>query len=125
MAIAVTRDDRRRRFVADVDGIVKVRDIVALISKQRAGRFRSYALLFDISTATLILTRADAQALSALADSFRAQEGERGPVALVARRPGAYALAKMYAAKGEKRRVRLLRVFRTRGEARSWLTNGP
>jgi hypothetical protein len=122
MAIAVKRDDRRRRVIAAADGIVKVRDILALMSKQRTGRFRSYALLFDMSAATLSLTGPDLAALAALADALRAQESERRPVALVARRPGAYALARMYASDGERRRFRLVRVFRTRSEAISWLT---
>ena len=109
-------------MIAAADGIVKVRDILALMSKQRAGRFRSYALLLDMSTATLSLTGPDLAAIAALADALRSVDGERRPVALVARRPGAYALARMYASDGEKRRFRLVRVFRTRTEAMSWLT---
>ena len=122
MAIAVKRDDRRRRVIAAAEGIVRVRDIVALLSRHRAGRFRPYALLFDMSAATLSLAGPDLAALEALAESLQDRDGERHPTALVARRPGAYALARMYAADGKTRRFRLVRVFRTRAEAVSWLT---
>jgi len=122
MAIAVKRDDRRRRVVAAAEGIVRVRDIVALLSRHHAGRFRPYALLFDMSGATLSLAAPDLAALAALANSLKTRDGDRHATALVARRPGAYALARLYATDGEKKRFRLVRVFRTRAEATSWLT---
>ena len=121
MAIAVKRDDRRRRVIAAAEGIVRVRDIVALLSRERTRRSRPYALLLDLSAATLSLAGPDLAALAALADSLQTRDGDRHPTALVARRPGAYALARMYARAGERRRFRLVRVFRTRADAVSWL----
>ena len=121
MTIMVARDDRRRRFTAIGHGALDATDILAFMSSLRVVDFRSYALLFDFTAATIDVTADHLPLIVAHGAAVRAADGPRGPVALVGTRPGVYELARLYETLAGLPDLPALRVFRTREEADLWL----
>ena len=121
MTIMVARDDRRRRFTAIGQGALDATDILAFMSSLRVVDFRSYALLFDFTAATVDVTADDLSVIAAHGEAVRAEDGPRGPVALVGIRPGVYELATLYRTLADIPNLPALRVFKTRDGADRWL----
>jgi hypothetical protein len=121
MTIMVARDDRRRRFTAIGKGALDAAEVLAFMSSLRVGDFRSYALLFDFTAATVEVTAEHVRLIAAHGEAVRAEDGPRGPVALVGIRPGAYELARLYQTLVDIPNLPALRVFKTREDADSWL----
>ena len=122
MAIAISRDDDQRRFTAVGSEMVTSDDILTLISTCRVGRYRSYALVFDIRAATICVTPAAMLEFAARADALQEQEGPPGPAAIVADRPGVLALARLYERLVQRASRPPLRIVADPAEAHRWLT---
>jgi hypothetical protein len=121
MPILISRDDRQRRFIATGSEVITATDVLDLIATCRIGAYRTYALVFDIRSATISLTPGELQEFATRSNAVRETEGPQGPAAIVADRPGASALARLYERLVDAREVPPLRVVATEEEAHQWL----
>jgi hypothetical protein len=101
--------------------VITAADVLSLISTARVGPYRRYALVLDLRAATLTLTRAEMQEFATRSNALHETEGPGGPVAIVADRPGAAALARIYETLVERRALPPLRIFATDADADEWL----
>jgi hypothetical protein len=121
MPITVTREDERRRFTAIGKGPLSAEEILVFMAGHRVGEYRPYAMLLDVTEATFEVTVEDMHAFASRGDALRTAEGPRGPVAIVASRPGVFGLSRMYETLAEIKDLPPVRVFHTTQAADEWL----
>jgi hypothetical protein len=121
MPIVISRDDTQRRFTATGSEVITATEILDLIATCRIGAYRTYALVFDIRSATISLTPWELQEFATRSNALGKTEGPLGPAAIIADRPGASALARLYERLVDARKVPPLRVVATEEEADQWL----
>lgn len=121
MPLQVTRDEERRRFSAVGTGTLTADEFLRFMTEHRVGQYRPYALVLDIREATVTMTPGELREIALRAEQLRAREGARGPVAILAERPGVFGLSRIYESLAEVKNLPPLRVFQTEDEADAWL----
>jgi hypothetical protein len=121
MAVA----DTRRWLVATVTGRVSFEELATFIGATRSGEPVRWPLVFDASAATSDATPHDMDRLVDIAARAKTETGEmRGPVALVAPTDApTLALMERYYALYDGAGVGRIRMFTSRDEAESWLSD--
>ncbi len=119
-----TDEDRQHIRVVTTDDLTS--DDITAILELRRGDKRSYSLLFDFAGGAQPARTADELRLIATRVTAVAQrEGPRGPTAIVASDDASFGMARVYATLCELGGVGNVRVFRTAGEAETWLSVPP
>jgi hypothetical protein len=119
MPIQYARDDAHRRLMVTVEGPFQRSEILTVIERQRAEDTWSYGLLYDLRRVTGHPTLAELREIMDDAAAWRAAEGPRGPVALLATEPIMYGRLCTYAALGQSKLT--IQVFRDLDQADAWL----
>jgi len=119
MPIQYARDDAHRRLMVTVEGPFQRSEILTVIERQRTEDTWSYGLLYDLRRATGHPTLAELREIMDDAAAWRAAEGSRGPVALLATEPIMYGRLCTYAALGQSKLT--IQVFRDLDQADAWL----
>ena len=102
-----------------VEGPFQRSEILTVIERQRAEDTWSYGLLYDLRRITGHPTLAELREIMDDAAAWRAAEGPRGPVALLATEPIMYGRLCTYAALGQSKLT--IQVFRDLDQADAWL----
>jgi len=115
-------DDRRRRIAVKGTGVIRLDEIVQLITTARAGvEHRMWPMLVDATFATTDITEADVDRLVTLVRTAVETQGPRGLVAIVASDDTLYARMLAYETKCAASGINVIRAFRQASDADRWL----
>ena len=120
MPIVVTRDDRRRRFLAVASEHLDVRDIMGL-GAYLMGVHRAYGMTLDLRAAMVAFAPQDLQGIREAGIRRQQADGRRGRLAIVADDEHLQAIAHAYAAEAARIGLPPVGVFSTVESAGEWL----
>ena len=119
MAFLYERDDVNRRVLVTVSGPFQAGEVMTILDRQREDGTWTYGTLLDTRAMRGRPSIADMRAFMKLDARVYADQGPRGPLALLATDSAMYATACVYAAIGRAKRT--VEAFRDRQEADDWL----
>jgi hypothetical protein len=119
MPLRYERDDVRRRVVVTVTGSFEGADLVELLDRQTDDGTWTYGFLYDARGMTAPPTINELKFVLERYTTTVAEQGHRGPLALLTTDGVLYKMACTYAAL--RGTVRPVEVFRDRDEADRWL----
>jgi hypothetical protein len=115
-------NDRRRRILVRGTGVIRVDDIVTLITSARADvEHRMWPMLVDAVGATTDITESDVDRLATLVQTAVQTQGMRGLVAIAASDDTLYARMLSYETKCAAHGINVIRIFRHAADADRWL----
>lgn len=121
MPIELSRNHARQRIIATVHGTLTFHEALDFIRTVRVGQYQSYALLFDMSGATLDLSSDQVRSLAESVGIDLRRSGPRGKTAVVACDDLTFGMLRMFDAHMTHVGVMTMSVFRTVTEADAWL----
>jgi hypothetical protein len=124
MAFRVATDDSRQYIRVVTTDDLTAEDISAILAL-RTGHKRSYRLRFDFVSGAPARSGDELRLIAARVSAAVDRDGPRGPTAIVASDDASFGMARLYATLCELGGVTNVRVFRTAGEAETWLSVPP
>jgi hypothetical protein len=123
MVSRITRDDTRQRLTITVQGSLTFDDLAGVIWWQILEGLWPYAIVYDETRATSMLSPADLRRLLLLVRNLSTRYGPRGPVAVASGQEPTFASAEMYASLAADLGFRT-RAFRDLADAERWVGDG-
>ena len=118
MTLICERDDKNRRILITVTGVLQVADILGVVDSQAHDGTWDYACLYDRRGMSAGPTTADVVPIARYIRELETIHGQRGPVAVVGDRTGS---AETYA-RLSKQIGLPFEIFDDIGAAEAWLT---